>query len=174
MLPETTQSWTAACATAVDSDWKLPNAALSGNDLESRPALQERKVRPIACAEVLLKYGETVDTEEALDRMLASMEPSQLGCGTADGAPILASMVRAWATDMVKGASTASQQHQLGSAATHGDLSAPTGMQVGPTPSTPQREGAIVSMDLSNACGRAYRSVCLKGLRRRVLALAGR
>eukprot|EP00973_Karenia_brevis_P061956 8616811-Karenia_brevis.AAC.1 len=95
-------------------------------------------------SEHLLKFVEGVAVDMNAAQVRKQLEPTQLGCGTPDGAPLLVRMLRAWATDI------------LGK---------------GDRESNMIDEDAITALDLENAYGRFYRSSALKGTRTRVPAL---
>ena len=102
-----------------------------------------RKLRPIACSEALLKVAESAATDSVQQELLAALEPRQMGCGTPDGTGVIVSTVRSWA-------STALQRDGL----RHSD---------------PE---VFESLDLLNAYGRAFRSACIRGARKRAPSLA--
>ncbi|CAK0795081.1 unnamed protein product [Prorocentrum cordatum] len=128
----TIELWTAACVTPVDCDWARVGPG--------QPA--QRKLRPIACAEVLMKLVEGACIDEESASMLAALEPRQLGCGAPDGAPLIVHLARSWA-ERVQAASE------------------------------PEDDPFVAaSVDLENAYGRAFRSSCLRGCRKRLPAIA--
>ena len=75
--------------------------------------------------------------------MARVLEMRQVGCGMADGAGIVVSLVRSWAADIVS--------------TDNADLVDPE---------------TILGVDLANAYGKAYRSTCMRGTRRRLPKLA--
>ena len=79
--------WTAACVTPADCGWAPTE--------QGEPP--QRKLRPIACAEALLKLVEGASIDECMPGLLNTLEPHQLGCGTPDGAPLIVYLVRSWA-----------------------------------------------------------------------------
>ena len=86
--------WTAATIVPLDCGPKKP---------ESRQQLPQpcpRKLRPITLAEVLMKLTESCIIEQHVDRLLKSVEPTNLGLGTPDAAALIVRMVRGWANDM--------------------------------------------------------------------------
>ena len=103
----------------------------------------ERKLRPIACAECALKLVEGAAIDAVASELVPVLEPAQLGCGTPDGAGIMVSLLRSWA------------EEESDEWADRDD---------DPT--------VFAGLDLENAYGRAYRSACVRGLRRRAPTLA--
>ena len=101
-----------------------------------------RKLRPIACSEALMKLAEGVVLDAMAKQMEEVFEPRQLGCGAPDGAGVIVSL-RSWVVE-------ARQGHE--------------GRQDDPE--------ALVGLDYENAYGRAFRSACMRGARRRMPALA--
>ena len=71
--------WTSVRMVALDDAWENPNR---GERLETR-----RKLRPIACVELLLTFSETMITEEEMKDIMKKLGPRQLGCGTPDSPP---------------------------------------------------------------------------------------
>ena len=102
-----------------------------------------RKLRPIACSEALMKLAEGVVLDAMAKQLEGVFEPRQLGCGAPDGAGVIVSLMRSWAVE-------ARQGHE--------------GRQDDPE--------ALVGLDYENAYGRAFRSACMRGARRRMPALA--
>lgn len=118
--------WTAAIVVPVDC-----GQAKVGPDEAPR-----RKLRPIACAEAPLKLAEGVLIDGMLPELARVLEPRQVGCGMADGAGIVVSLVRSWAADIVSTDRT-----------DHAD------------PET------ILGVDLANAYGKAYTGALACGAR---------
>ncbi|CAK0859372.1 unnamed protein product, partial [Prorocentrum cordatum] len=131
--------WTAACITPADCGWAAAEP----------PRAPERKLRPIACAEVLTKFVEGVCIDEIMTKLLQAFEPRQLGCGTRDGALLIIYLVRSWAKCVV---AEAVQEEE------------------GETEEDDPE--VLASIDLENANGRAFRSSCLRGCRHRAPELA--
>ena len=57
-------------------------------------------MQPIACAEPVLRFGETLVIEDKIKDVLKKLEQRQLGCGTPDAAKLLARLLRSWAVDI--------------------------------------------------------------------------
>ena len=94
-----------------------------------------RKLRPIALLEVLMKLAESCVIEQHIERLLKGVEPTNSGLGSPDAAALIVRIVRGWANDMVA------------------------------APKLGQDADVVLPIDLENACGRAYRSTCLKAAR---------
>ena len=60
----------------------------------------ERKLRPIAQTETILKITESAAIDEELERLKAACEPSQLGVATPDGPVLAVKVLRGWLEDM--------------------------------------------------------------------------
>ena len=126
-------------------------ACVSPVDCGERPAEpgqladapRKRKLRPIACAECPLKLVEGAAIDAVVAVVALAFEPAQLGRGAADGAGVMVSLFRTWAEEEMEAARELSQ---------------------GPV--------MFAGLDLENAYGRAYRSACVRGLRRRAPTLA--
>ena len=58
-----------------------------------------RKLRPIALADVL-KLTESCVVEQHIDRLLKTVEPTNLGLGTPDAAALIVRILPSWANDM--------------------------------------------------------------------------
>ncbi len=108
-------------------------------DMNDQPL---RKLRPIACAEVLIKFVETLFSDEQSADMLQAFEPHQVGCGTPDGSPLIVYTARTWADNL--------------RAKSH--------------PTAEDFEECIAGIDFEHAYGRAYRSACLRGCRKKAPA----
>ena len=76
--PRTVRLFTAAVVTAVDGGY-------TGNPSEEHGLREDRKVRPIACAEVLIKLCEGVDVKLERKNLDRSFEGVQFGNGAPDG-----------------------------------------------------------------------------------------
>ena len=94
-----------------------------------------RKLRPIALAEVLMTLTESCIIEQHIDRLLKSVEPTNLGLGTRDAAALIVRIVRGWANEMAG------------------------------APKQAQDTDVVLPVDLENAYGRAFRSTCLEAAR---------
>ena len=110
---------------------------------EPADAPRRRKLRPIACAECPLKLVEGAAIDAVIAEVAPALEPAQLGCGAADGAGAMASLPKTWAEEELEAA------REL-----------------------PQDPVIFAGLDLEKAYGRAYRSACVRGLRRRAPTLA--
>jgi hypothetical protein len=95
-----------------------------------------RKLRPIACAECLMKLVESIEIEAQISDILTKFEPAQVGCGTPDAAPLVVYIARTWATAVLEAAENGTPSE---------------GTQI------------LAGLDLENAYGRAHRSTCLEG-----------
>ena len=126
---QTPKLWKAATIAPLDCGPKKPR---TGQHL---PQPCPRKLRSTALAEVLMKLTESCVIEQYIDRLLKSVEPTNLGLGTPDAAALIVRAVRGWANDMAG----ALEQGQ------DADVVPPT--------------------DLENAYGRAFRSTCLEAAR---------
>ena len=102
---------------------------------QQMPQPCSRKLRPIALAEVLMKLAESCVIEQHIDRLLKELEPANLGLGSPDAAALIVRMVRGWANDIAA------------------------------APNLGQDADVVLSIDLENANGRAYRSTCLEAAR---------
>ena len=131
-----TALWTAATIAPVDSGWQ------AGEVPEGEE--RQRKLRPIACAESLVKLVETLAIDDVAQQMLEQFEPEQLGVGTPDGAPLIITLVRSWAEALQRAEGTEEQAD----------------------------EESLLGIDLENAYGRALRSACLEGCRTRLPRIA--
>ena len=74
----TAKPWTAATIAPLDCGPKKPEPG------QHLPQPCPRKLRPIALAEVLMKSTESCVIEQHIDRLLKSVEPTNLGLGTLD------------------------------------------------------------------------------------------
>ena len=169
---------------ALEEGWAKPGP---DEEPESR-----RKLRPIACAEPLLKFAETLVNEEETKDVLKKLEPRQLGCGTPDAAPLLVRLMRSWAEDtqtstlQSRNATTSSERHHTPQEQETADMDDVEEAQLidvdieengkqqdrgeGVRPRTRQAEldpkpaiQGILGIDLENAHGRMLRSAALKG-----------
>ena len=70
---QTAKLWTAATIAPLDCGPKKPEPG------QQLPQPCPRKLRPIALAEVLMKLTESCITEQHIDRLLKSVEPTNLG-----------------------------------------------------------------------------------------------
>ena len=105
----------------------------------------ERKLRPIGLAKSLTKFVEAAIIDDIMPRVLAALEPTQLGAGTPDGCVIIVRMLQAWIRDMLlKG-----DVSDVGCNGLNGDESF---------------FERILPLDLQNAYGRFLRSAGLKGM----------
>ena len=143
--------------------------------------LERRKLWPIACAERLLKFAETLVIEEEIKDVLKKLESRQLGCGTPDAAPLLVRLMRSWAEDIHTSTlqsrnATSSERHhtpQEQETADMDDVEEAQAMQdreeevqrrtrqaeLDPKPAIQ----GILCIDLETADGRMLRSAALKG-----------
>ena len=115
---------------------------------------EKRKIRPIACAEVLVKLGEGIDVDRSYRELAAAYKDVQFGCGFPDAAPFLIYVVRTWA--------------QAAEKAT--DLEAPVDQETGEA----QDDQAVLAVDSKNAYGSMFRSVMLRAAKARTPLLASR
>ena len=92
MCDETIKLWTSVRMVALDEAWAKP---APGEEPEKR-----RKLWPIACAEPLLKFAETLIIEKEIKEVLKKLQVRQLECGTLDAAPLLVRLMRSWAEDI--------------------------------------------------------------------------
>ena len=76
--------WTSAIVSPIDCGEKVD-------------APGQRKIRPIACSEALLKMADSAVLDGLQKEIETALEPHQLGCGAADGAGMIVSAMRAWA-----------------------------------------------------------------------------
>ena len=77
--------WGAAIIAPLDQGWRKKD---DGN------GEQEKKIRPIALAECLLKFAETVIINQVRDTVAEAMVPSQVGCGVPDGATLTVQLLK--------------------------------------------------------------------------------
>ncbi len=138
----TAKLWTAAVMVPLDCGEK----PLEPGQLPASPP--ERKLRPIALSEPLLKVVESVTIHEEMPAIMARCEPHNLGVGSPDGAAVIVRAVRAEAAWMVE------HNQQAMSAADHGGLQ------------------AIMPIDLDNAYGRTHRTHALRATQRTAPRLA--
>ena len=89
---EVAELWTAAIVVPVDR----------GQAKVGPVEAPRRKLRPIACAEAPVKLAEGTLIDGMLPELARVVEPRQVGCGMADGAGIVVSLVRSWAADIVR------------------------------------------------------------------------
>ena len=82
-----------------------------------------------------MKLTECCVTEQQNDRLLKSVEPTNLVLGTPDAAALIVRIVRGWANDMAV------------------------------TPKEEQGADVVLPIDLENVNGRAFRSTCLEAAR---------
>ena len=134
VVDESVRLWKAAIIAPVDC----------GEAVVAPEEEPHRKLRPIALAEALLKLTEGVAIDEAVPTIKCALEPRQLGCNTADGAPLTVRVLRSWAEDMARAAEDGS------------DIA----------------DDGLSGLDLENAYGRAHRSSCLQGAQEHAPALA--
>ena len=127
----TVKIWTAASIAPLECGPKKPEPG------QQMPQPCPRKLRPIALAEVLMKLTEGCVIEQHIDRLLKSVEPTNLGLGTPDAAALIVRIriVRDWAND------------------------------VAVAPKVGQDADVMLPIDLENAYGRAFRSTCLEAAR---------
>ena len=137
LAPGTVRLWTAACVSPVDCGER----PLEPHERPDAP--RKRRLRPIACAECPLKLVEGAAIDAVMTEVAPALEPAQMGCGAADGAGVMVSLLRTWAGEEM---------------VAHAEL--------------PQGPLVFAGLDLENAYGRAYRSACVRGLRRRAPTLA--
>jgi hypothetical protein len=119
--------WTAACVSPVD-------CGMQQGTQPGEP--QARNLRPIACAECLMKLVESIEIEAQISDILTKLEPAQVGCGTPDAAPLVVYIARTWAAAVLEAAENETPSE---------------GTQI------------LAGLDLENAYGRAHRSTCLEG-----------
>ena len=91
---QTANLWTAATIAPLDCGPKKPEPG------QQLPQPCPRKLPPIALAEVLMKLTESCIIEQHIDRLLKSVEPTNLGLGTPHAAALIVRIVRGWANDM--------------------------------------------------------------------------
>ena len=126
--------WTAAVVSPIDC----------GEVVNAQGVPVGRKLRPIACSESLMKLAEGVVLDAFGPMVVGVFEPRHLGCGAADGAGLIVSLMRSWVDAMINDAAL----HQA-------------------DPET------LVGLDYENAYGgRAFRSACMRGARKRLPTLA--
>ena len=95
MIPHSTAKlWTAATIAPLDCGPKEPEPG------QQMPQPCQRKLRPLALAEVLMKLAESCVIEQHIGSLLNGMEPTNLGLGTPDAAAPIVRIVRGWANDM--------------------------------------------------------------------------
>ena len=137
LAPGTVRLWTAACVSPVDCGER----PLEPHERTDAP--RRRKLRPIACAGCPLKLVEGAAIDAVMSEAAPAFGPAQMGCGAADGAGVMVSLLRTWAEEEM---------------VAHDEL--------------PQDPLVFAGLDLENAYGRAYRSACVRGLRGRAPTLA--
>ncbi len=120
-----------------------------GATVSTEMSESRRKLRPIACAEALVKLVEGIEITIQIKQVLGSLEPHQVGCGTPDAAPLLVYLARSWEEDLRRRWRDA-------------DFDAQNDLE----------EEVIAGIVLENAYGRAKRSVCLRGCRARAPRLS--
>ena len=103
----------------------------------------DRKLRPLAQTEVLVKMVETALIDEVIEELRATLEPRQLGVVTPDGPVRVVKLLRAWLEDMCE-----AEEEAAGRFPAESQL-------VGPDVET------IAELDLENAYGRFFRSSAL-------------
>ena len=129
--PDLAETWTAALVHPVDcGDARTP---------PGEPA--RRKLRPIACSEALMKLAETIVIDANESQLRTAMRPHQLGCGVPDGAVLIVSATRAWASEMQRKAKA--------------EIDHPT------EDGTRALEQSVMGIDMENAYGRVLRSSCI-------------
>jgi len=89
LQPEVIELFTAATVTPVDGGWT--------GDRGPSGLQQARKLRPIACAEVLVKIGESIDIGGEQQSLNKSYGDNQLGNGEPMAAPLIVYAARTWA-----------------------------------------------------------------------------
>ena len=117
---------------------QLPRLTVERRSLSLGSSLPQpcpRKLPSIALAEVLMKLTESCVIEQHIDRLLKSVELTNLGLGTPDAAALIVRKVRGWANDMAV------------------------------TPKEGQDADVAPPIDVENAFGRAFRSTCLEAAR---------
>ena len=82
-----------------------------------------------------MKLTESCIIEQHIDRLLKSVEPTNLGLGTPDATALIVRIVPGWANDMAG------------------------------APKQAQDADVVLPIDLENAHGRAFRSTCLEAPR---------
>ena len=82
--------WTAATVVALDGG---PMPQQPG---QPAPPEGQRKLRPIALAEALLKLAEGVIIDQHIWGLRRAVEPRQLGAGTPDGCVLVVKALRLW------------------------------------------------------------------------------
>ena len=130
--------WTAATIAPKDCGPKKPEPG----EPCAEPA--PRKLRPIALAESLLKYVETMIIDEELSPRSRAPEPRPIG--TPDAAAVIVRAVRAWAAGI-----------ETATGGAWGHVEAVDGE--GPCDDDAD---VVMPVDLENAYGRAYRAACLE------------
>ena len=118
---QTAKLWTAATIAPLDCGPKKPEPG------QQLPQPCPRELRPIALAEVLMKLTESCIIEQHIDRLLKSVEPTNLGLCTPDAAALIVRIVRDRANDMAR------------------------------APKQAQDADVVLPIDLENAHGRAFR-----------------
>ena len=93
LTPGTVRLWTAACVSPVDCGER----PLEPHERPDAP--RRRKLRPIACAECPLKLVEGAAIDAVMTEVAPALEPAQMGCGVADGASVMVSLLRTWAEE---------------------------------------------------------------------------
>ena len=108
MLPEWMGTWTQAVVPhqhgeAMDGGHDCPTRLRIGRNLSpgsSCRSLAHVNSALTALAEVLMKLTESCVIEQHIDKLLKSVEPTNLGLGTPDAAALIVRIVRGWANDM--------------------------------------------------------------------------
>ena len=140
--PDLAETWTAALVHPVDCG--------DARTAPGEPA--RRKLRPIACSEALMKLAETIVIDANESQLRTAMRPHQLGCGVPDGAVLLVTATRAWASEVQRRAKAEI------------DHPAEDGMKA--------LEQSVMGIDMENAYGRVLRSSCIEATLELVLGLA--
>ena len=89
MVPHQTATWTAATIAPLDCGPKKPEPG------QHLPQPCPRKLRSISLAGVLMKLTESCASEQHIDKLLKSVEPTYLGLGTPDAAALIVRIVSA-------------------------------------------------------------------------------
>ena len=88
LAPGTIRLWTAACVSPTDCGERPLEPG------EPADAPRRRKLRPTACAECPLKLVEGAAIDAVIAEVAPAFGPAQLGCGAADGAGVMVSLLR--------------------------------------------------------------------------------
>ena len=128
----------------------------------------QRKLRPIALEEALVKFAETAACDAELGPVLEALEPVQLGVGTPDGTVLLVSVLRAW----LRGDQREGSGVEAPGVASH-DYAEEWRPNAAEAASDAGRGTPVYfSSDLKNAYGLVKRSALLRGLRAKAPRLA--